>query len=101
MMKNIRLYFDISDSKSLQRIDDDTANDLNIDAFFECIDFTISSVGQQYLYNALRNIPFKSPFQEHDTLFADLDADEKLKTKIRKLLKRLSPTSHLSFLQSR
>jgi len=44
-------------STDFQTLSDKTCNDLDFEELFMFIDRTNSKVGQQYLYNKLRNIP--------------------------------------------
>ncbi len=54
-------YFRNKDnSKSYQVLSDKTCNDLDFEELFMFFDRTNSKVGQQYLYNQLRNIPSNS-----------------------------------------
>ena len=56
--ENIESYFRKKDnSKAFQTLSDKTCNDLDFRELFMYIDRTNSKVGQQYLYNRLRNIP--------------------------------------------
>lgn len=86
-MDRIRKYFDLNETKSYQRIDDDTCNDLNIDELFSLIDYTHSSIGQQYLYSSLRNIPYTNRVNEE--WLTKLNNNQNLQSKLEKLLKRL------------
>jgi DNA mismatch repair ATPase MutS len=57
----IEKYFRNKDnSTSFQTLSDKTCNDLDFQEFFMFLDRTNSKVGQQYLYNTLRNIPSDS-----------------------------------------
>jgi len=57
----IESYFRKKDnSTALQSLSDKTCNDLDFQELFMFIDRTNSRVGQQYLYNKLRNIPADS-----------------------------------------
>lgn len=54
----IEKYFRNKDnSDSFQVLSDKTCNDLDFQELFMFLDRTTSKVGQQYLYNILRNIP--------------------------------------------
>jgi len=60
--ENIEIYFRKKDhSTAFQTLSDKTCNDLDFRELFQFIDRTNSKVGQQYLYNKLRNIPADSP----------------------------------------
>jgi DNA mismatch repair ATPase MutS len=59
--ENIESYFRKKDnSTAFQTLSDKTCNDLDFQELFMFIDRTNSKVGQQYLYNKLRNIPADS-----------------------------------------
>ena len=59
--ENIESYFRKKDhSSAFQTLSDKTCNDLDFQELFMFIDRTNSKVGQQYLYNKLRNIPADS-----------------------------------------
>jgi hypothetical protein len=59
--KYIESYFRKKDhSAAFQTLSDKTCNDLDFNELFMFIDRTNSKVGQQYLYNKLRNIPADS-----------------------------------------
>lgn len=59
--ENIESYFRRKDhSTAFQTLSDKTCNDLDFQELFMFIDRTNSRVGQQYLYNKLRNIPADS-----------------------------------------
>lgn len=59
--ENIESYFRRKDhSTAFQTLYDKTCNDLDFKELFMFIDRTNSRVGQQYLYNKLRNIPADS-----------------------------------------
>lgn len=60
----IESYFRKKDhSAAFQTLSDKTCNDLDFQELFMFIDRTNSRVGQQYLYNKLRNIPTDSTVQ--------------------------------------
>lgn len=55
---SIKTYFTHKTTKhSIQKINDKTCQDLDFEEFFMYIDRTNSVVGQQFLYNKVRNIP--------------------------------------------
>ena len=59
--ENIESYFRKKDhSVAFQTLSDKTCNDLDFQELFMFFDRTNSKVGQQYLYNKLRNIPANS-----------------------------------------
>jgi len=59
--ENIESYFRKKDhSTAFQTLSDKTCNDLDFQELFMFFDRTNSKVGQQYLYNKLRNIPTDS-----------------------------------------
>lgn len=59
--ENIESYFRKKDNtNTFQTLSDKTCNDLDFQELFMFIDRTNSRVGQQFLYNKLRNIPVDS-----------------------------------------
>ena len=57
----IERYFKKKDNlTALQILSDKTLKDLDFEELFMFVDRTHSKVGQQYLYNKLRNIPLDS-----------------------------------------
>ncbi len=89
-MDDIRRYFDLNETDSLQKIDDETCRDLNLDDFFDVIDYTNSSIGQQYLYSMLRNIPNENKIESHEDWLKSYEKNEGLNNRLTKLLGRLN-----------
>jgi len=88
-MDAIKRYFNNNDNESFQTIDDETSKDLNIDELFDIVDYTDSAIGQQYLYNSLRNIPEKSIVATHEEWISRYTKDKPLQTKTSKLIAKL------------
>lgn len=86
----VKRYFKYNDKPSFQKIDEYTAYDLDLDELFSFIDYTKSSIGQQYLYNLLRNIPERNIISENEDWISTYEKDEKLKNKVEKLLSKLN-----------
>lgn len=72
-MEQIKAYFEKNKENSFQRLDDNTCFDLNIDNLFTTIDYTYTPIGQQYLYNLLRNIPHESSFEKYESWHSHLE----------------------------
>lgn len=100
-LKNDRFYFDSiasyfknkSNSESFHILSDKTCNDLDFEELFMFLDRTNSKVGQQYLYNKLRNIPAQSEaleFKEH--LIQKLLQDEQFRLNTQLQLDTLNKT---------
>lgn len=66
-----------------QKISEQTANDLDLDDLFEYIDRTKSSIGQQFLYNRIREIPNQNEDIELTELINFFDEDENFRLKIQ------------------
>lgn len=68
--EQIEKYFRKKDnSNSFQILSDKTCNDLDINELFMFIDRTKSKVGQQFLYNKIRNIPADNSESEKKETF--------------------------------
>jgi hypothetical protein len=64
--ENIESYFHKKDnSATFHTLSDKTCNDMDFAELFMFIDRTNSRIGQQYLYNKLRNIPADPNLNEH------------------------------------
>jgi len=87
----IQRYFrKLNHQKVRQVISDKTNNDLDLDEVFMYIDRTISKVGQQYLYNALRTLPKDNEGNDvQERLINSLNTDPKLVTQIVLQLSKL------------
>lgn len=90
MNENIKRYFEQNKDACFQRLDDNTAQDLNIDELFCFMDRTKSVIGQQCLYDLLRSVPEESPVAENEVYISSVGEDEAKKRKIEKLLSKLS-----------
>lgn len=100
-LKNDPFYFDSiasyfknkSNGESFHILSDKTCNDLDFEELFMFLDRTNSKVGQQYLYNKLRNIPAQSEaleFKEH--LIQKLLQDERFRLNTQLQLDTLNKT---------
>lgn len=86
----IQKYFQTCQDECYQKIEDNTAFDLNLDELFDSIDYTHSPIGQQYLYKILRTIPnTKSIIAENEKWIYHYSNDISSKNKIQKLLAKL------------
>jgi len=90
MNENIKRYFEQNKDTCFQRLDDNTAQDLNIDELFYFTDRTKSVIGQQCLYDLLRSIPEENRVAENETWISSIQNDHILKLKIEKLLSKLN-----------
>lgn len=90
----IKLYFTNKDnSETFQTISDKACNDLDFEELFMFADRTTSKVGQQYLYNRLRNIPHDLKNRNgNEKLIKKLTDDSELRVNIQKHLSRLNDT---------
>ncbi len=85
----ITKYFRNKDnSKSYQVLSDRTCNDLDFDDLFMFIDRTNSEIGQQYLYNKLRNID-KHQTELDEKITNELLKDSELRISIQKILEKI------------
>ena len=100
--EQIESYFRKKDnSNAFQVLSDKTCNDLDFQELFMFIDRTNSKVGQQYLYNKLRTIPFDS--EENDSqekLIAEFINNSDFRISIQSKLSKLneSETFYISSL---
>ncbi len=75
----------------LQAVSDKTCKDLDFNELFMFADRTVSRVGQQFLYNTLRTIPFSGDKSDsRETLIEKIGADSGLRLKVQLLLNSLS-----------
>ncbi len=89
----ISRYYDYNtDPDAFQYLNDPTRDDLDLDALFFFLDHNISSVGRQYLYNLLCNIPLESPVKKQEDWIRLYESDRPLQQKINRLLKKLNHT---------
>ena len=89
-MELIRKYFDLNQDKSLFRIDETTFTDLNFNEIYDAIDYTDSSIGQQYLYHLLRTIPRAGKIKPHEEWLSRYSEDAKLQQKISQCFKKIN-----------
>jgi DNA mismatch repair ATPase MutS len=85
-------YFRNKDHSTAQQVlSEKTCNDLDIDELFMFIDRTYSKVGQQYLYNKLREInQDDTQNQLNEEIIGELCENIELRLKTQKLLEQLS-----------
>jgi len=74
---------------TFQRLDDAICADLDFEELFMFLDRTRSKVGQQYLYNRLRNIPKASMGEKEALQISRFQDDEKYRLSIEKILLKL------------
>ena len=89
---NIESYFRKKDnSTAFQTLTDKTCNDLDFRELFMFIDRTNSRVGQQYLYNKLRNIPANSTEnRKNEKLLDEFTANSDLRVTVQHQLSKLN-----------
>ena len=90
MNENIKRYFEQNKEVCFQRLDDNTAQDLNIDELFCFMDHTKSVIGQQCLYDLLRSIPNENIVAKNEKYISSVGKDEVKKKKTEKLLSKLN-----------
>lgn len=88
----IEKYFRNKDnSGSFQVLSDKTCNDLDFEELFMFLDRTNSKVGQQYLYNRLRNIPKESTgLKLREKIIKKLSDETDFRINIQKQLEKLN-----------
>lgn len=88
----IKKYFSNKDnSNSFQVLSDKTCNDLDFEELFMFLDRTNSKIGQQYLYNKLRNIPPDSDNLEiREGIIKKLSEDSDFRINTQRQLDRLN-----------
>jgi hypothetical protein len=88
----IEKYFRKKDKASaFQFLSDKTCNDLDFQELFMFADRTVSKVGQQYLYNTLRTIPFNNDrLIDQERLIDKISTDAVLRLKLHSLLDKLA-----------
>jgi len=88
----IEKYFKNKDnSSSFQVLSDKTCNDLDFQEFFRFLDRTNSKVGQQYLYNTLRNIPSDSEKNHlREKIIKDFTNDTDFRITVQRRLEKLN-----------
>ena len=92
---SIEKYFRNKDhTGAFQILSDKTCNDLDFNELFKFLDRTISKIGQQFLYNALRSIPPDSDkFTEQEKLIQKITDDANLRLYIQLQLDKLTRES--------
>jgi hypothetical protein len=87
----IEKYFNRKASdNNFQMLSDKTCNDLDFDELFMFIDKTNSRVGQQYLYNKLRNIPlFNSDQSKNEQIISDFKTNVEFRLGVQTQLSKL------------
>jgi len=90
--ENIESYFRKKDnSTAFQILSDKTCNDLDFHELFMFIDRTNSKVGQQYLYNKLRNIPADSTENiKNDRLLDEFANNSDFRVSVQSQLSKLN-----------
>lgn len=90
--ERIEAYFRKKDnSKAFQILSDKTCNDLDFHELFMFVDRTSSKVGQQYLYNKLRTIPFDSKENDgFEDLIDELTNNPEFRVTIQSQLSKLN-----------
>ena len=87
----IKWYFENNVSKqAYQVLSAQTCTDLDFDSFFIRVNGTSSCVGQQYLYDRLRRIPYESEMTGNEELITYLKNNTKSALRCRKWLSRLA-----------
>lgn len=90
--EHIESYFRKKDhAAAFQTLSDKTCNDLNFQELFMFIDRTNSKVGQQYLYNKLRNIPADSTESiRNERLLKEFTTNAGFRVSVQNQLSRLN-----------
>ena len=90
--EHIEKYFRNKDnSSSWHVISERTCNDLDFQELFQFLDRTSSKVGQQFLYNKLRNIPGDQlSYKKEEKIIQNLTNDEDLRINTQILLNKLN-----------
>ena len=87
----IKRYFENNVTRhSYQVLTEQTCTDLDFDAFFFHVNKTSSCVGQQYLYDRLRRIPYKSEMEECDEVIRFLKDNKERTARYRKIISGLA-----------
>jgi len=88
----IEKYFRKKDhAKAFQTLSDKTCNDLDFHELFMFVDRTHSRVGQQFLYNKLRNIPSDSTEnRNHEKLLEEFTTDSEFRLSVQGQLSKLN-----------
>jgi len=88
-MDNIRKYFDLNKEDCIQRLDEESCYDLNLDELFTFINHTKSAVGKQFLYNLLRHIPKENKIKPYESWLNNYNKETEIQTVLPTLLKKL------------
>jgi hypothetical protein len=89
-LTKIKRYFENNDvSQAYQVLTEQTCADLDFDEFFVRINGTSSCVGQQYLYDRLRQIPHKSEMTDCNDTIQSIKNDAEFTNRCQKLLSKL------------
>lgn len=88
----IEKYFrNKKNSDSFQVLSDKTCKDLDFDELFMFLDRSNSKVGQQYLYNKLRNIDLnEEQIKQNEELIAKLTNDTEYRISLQKIITHLN-----------
>ena len=98
LIKDDEYYFELiekyfwnnDNTSSFQILSDRTCNDLDFEELFMFLDRTNSKVGQQYLYNKLRNIPSDSRgFERREEIIKKFTEDFEFRIDIQRQLDKL------------
>lgn len=97
--KDIRLYFDNNGNKNnaYHIISDKCSQDLDLDEVFKFIDRTSSKIGQQFLYNKLRNINAIQDLHNFHSLIQVFEKNEDLRINSQILLSQLNSSDSYHF----
>ena len=90
--EHIESYFQKKDhSTAFQTLSDKTCNDLDFQELFMFLDRTNSKIGQQYLYNKLRNIPLDSTENiRHEKLLDEFANNSDFRVSVQSQLTKLN-----------
>ena len=85
-------YFRKKDkSESFQTLSDKTCNDLDFKELFMFVDRTVSKIGQQFLYNTLRNIPLNNDYiGRQERIIDKISSDSGLRVNLQLQLEKLA-----------
>ncbi|HLP14559.1 MAG TPA: hypothetical protein VK177_21690 [Flavobacteriales bacterium] len=88
----IEKYFrNKKNSDAFQVLSDKTCKDLDFDELFMFLDRSNSKVGQQYLYNKLRNIDLnKEQIKQNEELISKLTNDSEYRISLQKIIEHLN-----------
>ena len=87
----IKRYFENNDaSRVYQKLTEQTCTDLDFDEFFLRVNGTSSCVGQQYLYDRLKRIPYQSEMEGCGDTVQHLKSNPEFAARCRKHLSKLA-----------